>query len=109
MPPLPQALPPDYYYTSVHGNDVKRNDIEQRLWAIGFEPRVFKKQRDRKSKGVDISLTRDAMCHAFDDHFDLERRSVRKLDHFDRYDFGIDFTTRSVIGSALRPSARRSR
>jgi uncharacterized LabA/DUF88 family protein len=60
-----------YYYTSVVGSTDVLDDVEQRLWTIGFTPKVFKKQsQERKSKGVDIALCTDMLTHAFQNHFD---------------------------------------
>jgi len=60
-----------YYYTSVVGDDEKLSEIRTRLWKIGFHPEVFKKQKNRKSKGVDIALTKDILFHAFMDNYDM--------------------------------------
>ena len=54
------------YYTSVQGDDVALREVTERLWDLGFNPCVFKKQdRTRKAKGVDIALTKDILSHAF--------------------------------------------
>lgn len=57
-----------HYYTSVVGDETRRKDIEDRLKAAGIEaPSVFKKpkkDKDRPSKGVDISLAVDMLTHA---------------------------------------------
>jgi NYN domain len=61
-----------YYYTSVCGDDVVIENAREELWALGFTPRVFKKSRKQeKAKGVDISLTKDMLSHAFLDHYDV--------------------------------------
>lgn len=60
-----------YYYTSVVGDDNRVNEIKNRLWRIGFHPEVFKKIKGRKSKGVDITLTKDVLSHAFLNNYDL--------------------------------------
>jgi hypothetical protein len=61
-----------YYYTSVVGDDQKVLQVKQCLWDIGFHPEVFKKpKRNYKTKGVDISLTKDVLSHAFHDNYDL--------------------------------------
>ncbi len=59
-----------YFYTSVVGDDDKLDDIRLRLKALQFEPRVFKKSKERASKGVDITLTKDMLAHCYHDHFD---------------------------------------
>jgi uncharacterized LabA/DUF88 family protein len=60
-----------YYYASVVGDEDMLTNVKESLWRLGFTPKVFKKQRDRKSKGVDISLTTDMLTHAFQNHFDV--------------------------------------
>jgi NYN domain len=59
-----------YFYTSSVGDDAKLNDIRMRLKVLQFEPRVFKKSKDRGSKGVDITLTKDMLSHCYHNHFD---------------------------------------
>jgi uncharacterized LabA/DUF88 family protein len=55
-----------YYYTSCQGDDKRRQTIYDSLWRLGFLPHVFHKpQKDKKSKGVDIMLTKDVLSHAF--------------------------------------------
>jgi uncharacterized LabA/DUF88 family protein len=60
-----------YYYTSVVGDESLLREVNESLWKLGFAPKVFKKQKERKSKGVDISLTTDMLTHAFQNHFDV--------------------------------------
>jgi len=60
-----------YYYTSVVGDDEKSLDIKERLWKIGFDPQVFKKEKKRPAKAVDITLAKDVLCHAFRDNYDV--------------------------------------
>jgi len=61
-----------YYYTSVQGDENKIDDIAGRLKALRFEtPRVFKKDKGRRSKQVDISLTTDMLLHAARKHYDV--------------------------------------
>lgn len=71
--PLFRAAPlRSYYYTSVVGDDHKVQQIKQSLWDIGFHPEVFKKpKKSYKTKGVDISLTKDVLSHAFHNNYDL--------------------------------------
>jgi len=60
-----------YYYTSVVGDDAKQLAVRERLRALGFEPEVFKKTKGQeKSKGVDITLTKDMLSHAFMNNYD---------------------------------------
>ena len=46
------------YYTSVQGDDAKREGVRKNLWGMGFEP-IVHKRREGKSKAVDIRLTTD--------------------------------------------------
>jgi uncharacterized LabA/DUF88 family protein len=41
------------------------------LWNLGFTPVVFRKAKGSRSKGVDITLTKDMLTHAFHDHYDV--------------------------------------
>jgi len=60
-----------YYYTSMVGDEGKLVSARDRLRAIGFDPQVFKKlSGTAKSKGVDITLTKDMLSHAFQNHYD---------------------------------------
>jgi uncharacterized LabA/DUF88 family protein len=61
-----------YYYTSARGDDILLADLEQRLRSVGIEaPRVFKKNKDRGSKQVDISLAVDMLTHAHRGNYDI--------------------------------------
>jgi NYN domain len=60
-----------YYYTSLVGATDKIDSVRQQLRALYFEPHVFKKTTGHmKSKGVDVTLTKDMLAHAFQDHYD---------------------------------------
>jgi len=60
-----------YYYASVVGDVEKVTAVRRNLRALGFDPQVFKKPSGAaKSKGVDITLTKDMLSHAFQDHYD---------------------------------------
>jgi len=59
-----------YYYTSLRGDSPKLDSAREALWGIGFQPEVFKKDRE-KTKGVDITLTKDVLSHAFLDNYDI--------------------------------------
>jgi len=60
-----------YYYTSLTGTDDDITTVRADLRAIGFEPRVFKREfKGRPSKGVDIALATDLLGHAFRNNFD---------------------------------------
>ena len=61
-----------HYYTSVVGDEDRIRDTERALWELEFQAEVFKKpKRDKKSKGVDITLARDMLGHAHQDHYDI--------------------------------------
>lgn len=59
------------YYTAVQGDEPKLEAVRESLWALGFEPNVFKKPAGRPSKGVDITLTKDVLSHAYKDNYDV--------------------------------------
>lgn len=61
-----------YYYTSVVGATDKIEKIEDELKGLKIEvPRVFKKDKNKKSKMVDISLATDMLLHAFRNNYDI--------------------------------------
>jgi len=61
-----------HYYTSVQGDAPKLEEVEDALKELGVEaPRVFKKQKGRRSKRVDLSLASDMLSHAHRKNFDL--------------------------------------
>ena len=59
------------YYTSAKGDDNKLDEIRKGLWNLGFEPVVHKRNRDGKSKAVDIRLTADILSNAYLDNYDV--------------------------------------
>ena len=69
--PLGGGLIRAYYYTSVAGDDPKILAVRESIRELGFDPQVFKKDAaGSKSKGVDITLTKDMLTHAFFNHYD---------------------------------------
>jgi uncharacterized LabA/DUF88 family protein len=61
-----------YYYTSVQGDDVLLRDTADWIKALGIEsPRVFKKDKTKGSKQVDITLATDMLVHAARRHYDI--------------------------------------
>ncbi len=61
-----------YYYASVVGDTDLITEIEEALWALNFQPRVFKKpKKTLKAKGVDIALATDFLSNAFHDNYDI--------------------------------------
>ena len=60
-----------FYYSSItSGNDVALNDIKWKMRERGFTPEVFKKKSE-KSKGVDITLSKDLLVNAFFNNYDV--------------------------------------
>src|SRR6266511_905680 len=69
FPPLEEFLQPyairAYYFTSAAGDEPALLKIRERLWTMGFQPEVFKKDaKSGKSKGVDIALTTTMLSQA---------------------------------------------
>jgi uncharacterized LabA/DUF88 family protein len=61
-----------HYYTCSAGDDDKIEALTRRLKYVGIEaPFVFKKEKGRKSKQVDISLATDMLTHAFRKNYDI--------------------------------------
>jgi uncharacterized LabA/DUF88 family protein len=61
-----------HYYTSVQGSDADIQSVAEQLKAAGIEaPRVFRKDKQRGSKRVDISLATDMLFHATQDHYEV--------------------------------------
>jgi uncharacterized LabA/DUF88 family protein len=61
-----------YYYTAVQGDEPKQDEVIRWIKDRGFEaPRVFKKEKGRASKQVDISLAIDMLTHAARKHYDI--------------------------------------
>jgi uncharacterized LabA/DUF88 family protein len=46
--------------------------VREAIWKLGFTPEVFRKDKSsQKSKGVDITLTKDVLSHAFMNNYDV--------------------------------------
>lgn len=58
-----------HYYTAIKGDAGKRNELRDQLAQLDFDADVFLKVAG-KSKGVDISLARDMLGHAYKDSYD---------------------------------------
>lgn len=55
-----------HYYTTCVGSDETQASVRDALWRIGFDPHVFKKDKQTgKTKGVDISLATDMLRGAY--------------------------------------------
>jgi uncharacterized LabA/DUF88 family protein len=60
-----------YYYTALQGDQQRLGEIEEKLKGLEFEaPQVFKKDKQRGSKRVDIALATDMLLHAARKHYD---------------------------------------
>lgn len=60
-----------HYYTSIVGDDQRLEAVADDLKRAGIEaPRLFKKQRTRPGKAVDISLAVEMLSHAHRRNFD---------------------------------------
>jgi uncharacterized LabA/DUF88 family protein len=60
-----------HYYTSLRGDDAGITATAEALRRLGFHPSVFKRTSDGRSKGVDITLARDFLSHAFLGNYDV--------------------------------------
>jgi uncharacterized LabA/DUF88 family protein len=60
-----------YYYTAVQGDSTTLDSVRSALQALEFSPRVFRKPRGGRSKGVDVSLTTDVLTHAHQGNYQL--------------------------------------
>lgn len=66
------ALLRTYYYTAVQGDHPLVEDVEKDLKQLGIAaPRVFKKERGKRSKRVDITLATDMLLHATRNNYDI--------------------------------------
>ncbi len=61
-----------HFYTSVPDDGVKIQKVQTLLKSLGIEaPRVFRKDKTKGSKRVDISLSTDMLVHATRRHYDI--------------------------------------
>jgi uncharacterized LabA/DUF88 family protein len=61
-----------YYYTSARGDPPAVDEVHDKLATVGFSPvAIHTRRRQRNSKGVDISLTKDMLVHAFLNNYDV--------------------------------------
>jgi uncharacterized LabA/DUF88 family protein len=61
-----------YFYTAIQGDQPKIAEIGKQLKHAGVEaPRVFRRDKNRGSKQVDISLATDMLRHAAHKHYDI--------------------------------------
>lgn len=61
-----------HYYASLVGSNETILEVRRSLRALGFQPLVFKRpSKQKKSKGVDVTLTKDLLVNAFHDNYDV--------------------------------------
>lgn len=60
-----------YWFSSYVGNDQIKSKLRNALRNNGFEPKLFKKDKDKSEKGVDIALTKEMLVNAFNQNFDV--------------------------------------
>jgi hypothetical protein len=61
-----------YYYTSVVGDTNLINTVRTELFNMGFHPEVFHKLKGHnRSKGVDITLAKDMLSHAYMGNYEV--------------------------------------
>lgn len=61
-----------YYYTSLTGDSKKLDEIEAEIKSLDIgAPMVFKKNKGKGSKQVDISLATDMLTHAHRGNYDV--------------------------------------
>jgi uncharacterized LabA/DUF88 family protein len=61
-----------HYYTSLVGDESKIREVRKSIRKLGFQPHVFKKpSQDKKTKGVDITLTKDLLVNGFQNNYDV--------------------------------------
>jgi uncharacterized LabA/DUF88 family protein len=61
-----------HYYTSVSGDEKRIRDIEDKMKEAGIEaPHVFRKDKRKRSKQVDISLATDMLTQAHRKNYDI--------------------------------------
>jgi hypothetical protein len=70
--PVQQHSVRSYYYTTMASGDEDRlKDIRRRLHDLQFQPEVFRRNKQGRSKGVDLTLAKDLLGNAFLDNFDV--------------------------------------
>lgn len=60
-----------FWFASYAGNDEDYKKLRNYLRDKGFEPVLFKKDRDKSEKGVDIALTKEMLVNAFNQNIDV--------------------------------------
>jgi uncharacterized LabA/DUF88 family protein len=60
-----------FWFASYAGNEEDYKKLRKALRDIDFEPILFKKDRGKPEKGVDIALTKEMLVNAFNGNFDV--------------------------------------
>jgi hypothetical protein len=60
-----------FWFGSYVGGDEIKTTLRNALRNNGFEPKLFKKDRGKTEKGVDIALTKEMLVNAFNQNFDV--------------------------------------
>jgi uncharacterized LabA/DUF88 family protein len=60
-----------YYYASMTGSAEQIKQASIRLRDLDFHPELFWKEKGKRSKGVDLTLAKDLLSHAFFGNFDV--------------------------------------
>ena len=60
-----------YWFSSYAGSEEDYFSLRIFLRELDFEPVLFKKQRNKDEKGVDIALTKEMLVNAFNSNFDI--------------------------------------
>ncbi|MFN8676124.1 MAG: NYN domain-containing protein [Thermomicrobiales bacterium] len=60
-----------FYYATAPGDAGALSDVSRALRSMKFAPRVFHKQKSKKSKRVDITLATDVLSNAHLGNFDV--------------------------------------
>ena len=62
-----------YYYTTTFRNEEYQLHLADRLKSVGFNPVIFSKNKankDRRTKGLDISIATDMLSHGFRNNYE---------------------------------------
>lgn len=60
-----------YWFSSYQGNEEDYNKLTTELRRLDFEPKIFKKKKEGKEKGVDIALAKEMLVNAFNQNFEI--------------------------------------
>ena len=57
--------------SSMTGNEGQKKQASMQLRDLGFHPELFLKEKGKRSKGVDLTLAKDLLSHAFFGNYDV--------------------------------------